>query len=160
GALLLAAAPARAQLKDLSLDDIFDPEKKVDFGQPVTGLGWIDDAHYLWPKTDPKTQLTEQLRVDATAGSAVPLFDPAVLEAALRREAGVSDEQARRLARQHTYVMNQRRTALLVDADDDLFLFEFGSGALRRLTRTKGGEEVPSFSPDGAHVAFVRGGNL
>src|SRR5207245_1043492 len=34
------------------------------------------------------------------------------------------------------------------------------SGALRRLTHTKEKEEVPSFSPDDAHVAFVRGGNL
>src|SRR5262249_33159319 len=46
-ALLLCAAPAWAQLKDLTLDDIFDPEKKVEFGRPVTGLSWIDDAHYL-----------------------------------------------------------------------------------------------------------------
>ena len=34
--------------------------------------------------------------------------------------------------------MNGRRTALLVTAADDLFLYEFGTRALRRLTRTRG----------------------
>jgi dipeptidyl-peptidase-4 len=159
-ALLLLAAPARAQQKNLTLDDIFDPEAKVDFGHPVTGLVWIDEAHYLRPKTDPATHLTEHLRVDASTGAETPLFDPAVLEDALRRDAGLGEDEARRLARQRSYVMNARRTALVVSAGDDLFLFDFSSRTLVRLTRTKEKEEEPSFSPDGAHVAFVRGGNL
>jgi len=98
--------------------------------------------------------------VDALTGTEAPLFDPAVLEAALRREAGATEEEARQLARQRAYVMNSRRTAMLVSAADGLLLFDFATRALRRLTRTKVHEEVPSFSPDDAHVAFVRGGNL
>jgi dipeptidyl-peptidase-4 len=158
--LLLAAAPARAQQKDLTIDDIFDPEKRVDFGQPVTGLSWIDDRHYEWPRTDRKTRLTEHLRVDALTGDTAPLFDAAALESALRRVAGLTDDEARRLAHQGSYVMNARRTALLLRAADDLFLHDFASGALTRLTSAAGSEEEPSFSPDGARVAFVRGGNL
>src|SRR4030095_12820666 len=68
GALLMPLTPARAaclavalvlsptvhaQQKRLTIDDIYDPEKKVDFtGNPPTKLTWLDDAHYLWPKTD------------------------------------------------------------------------------------------------------------
>jgi dipeptidyl-peptidase-4 len=72
----------------------------------------------------------------------------------------VSQDEARRLAHERSYVMNGRRTALLVAAVDDLFLYEFGSSALLRLTRGAGKEEEPSFSPDGRQVAFVRGNDL
>jgi dipeptidyl-peptidase 4 len=158
--LLLAPVPVRAQQKDLTIADIFDPETRADFGHPVSGLSWIDDAHYHWPRTDSRTRLTEHLRAHALTGATEPLFDAGALESGLRRVAGVTEEEARRLAHQATYVMNGRRTALLVTAADDLFLYEFGTRSLRRITSTPGAEEEPSFSPDGARVAFVRGGNL
>ena len=75
-ALLLAAGAASAQQKPLTLDDIYDPQRKVDFGgQPVTGLSWIDETHYLWPRTDPRTQATEMLKVDALTGRSEPKKD-------------------------------------------------------------------------------------
>ena len=83
--LLLAPLPAAAQppardaRKDLTIADIFDPETRVDFGHPVTGLFWIDDAHYHWPRTDRRTRLTEHLRVDALSGRTEPLFDAGAL---------------------------------------------------------------------------------
>ena len=159
-AFVLLAVPAYGQQKDLTIDDIFDTDRKVDFGRPVTGLAWIDDGHYLWPHADPAGGLTEHLRVDALTGATEPLFDSAALEEALGRVTSVTADEARRLSHQGSYVMNARRTALLVTAADDLFLFDFASRALRRLTDVPGAEEVPSFSPDGAHVAFVRGGNV
>jgi dipeptidyl-peptidase-4 len=126
----------------------------------VTGLSWIDDAHYHWPRTDRRTRLTDHLRVEAVTGTAEPLFDASALESGLRREAGVSEEEARRLAHLPAYVMNGRRTALVLSAADDLFLYEFAPRRVSRLTRAAGTEEEPSFSPDGARVAFVRAGNL
>ncbi|HEV7500974.1 MAG TPA: S9 family peptidase [Vicinamibacteria bacterium] len=158
--LLWSAAPLRAQTKDLTIEDIFDPKTRVDFGQPVHGLAWLDDTHYEWPRLDPQTRLTDHLRVDALTGADEPLFDAGALQAALARVEGVGAEEAHRLAHESTYVMNGRRTALLVVAADDLFLFDFQSKALTRLTRTPGTEQEPSFSPDGTHVAFVRGGDL
>jgi dipeptidyl-peptidase 4 len=155
-----AQPPARTGRKDLTIADIFDPEKRGEFGHPAPALVWLDDAHFLWPRTDAQTRLTDQLRVDAVTGAAEPLFDAGALESALRRVAGVTEDEARRLAHLGSYVMNARRTALLVAADDDLFLFDFGPKTLVRLTRTAGTEEEPSFSPDGARVAFVRAGNL
>ena len=93
-----APPPPSAPQKDLTVADIFDPDQGVDFGHPVTGLGWIDDGHYHWPRTDRRSHLTDHLRVDALSGSTQPLFDAGALESALHGVAGVSDEQARVLA--------------------------------------------------------------
>ena len=50
-AVLLLATPASAQQQAVTLDDIYHPDKKVDFeGAPPKDLVWIDDAHYLWMK--------------------------------------------------------------------------------------------------------------
>jgi len=48
----------------------------------------------------------------------------------------------------------------LLVAGDDLYRYDIGSEAVARLTSAAGKEEEPAFSPDGASVAFVRGGNL
>jgi dipeptidyl-peptidase-4 len=160
-ALVLSAGPALAQQKRLTIDDLFDPERSIDFGgAPPQNLSWIDDHHYHWPKTDAKARLTEHFRVDALTGAVAPLFEAAKLEADLVRVARVSAEEARRLARQRSYVMDARRTSLVVAAADDLYLFDFGAGTLRRLTSAPGAEDEPGFSPDGRRVAFVRRGNL
>ena len=75
-------AAAFTQQRDLTLDDLYDPEKKVDFeGNPPRGLVWIDDRHYLWPKTDPREHTTELLEVEAVTGRSEPLFDVAKVEA-------------------------------------------------------------------------------
>jgi len=155
-----AQAPARSGQKDLTVADIFDPETRVDFGHAAPALTWIDGDHYHWARTDPRSRLTDHLRVDALSGAAEPLFDADALESALAASAGVARDQARALARRSAYVMNPRRTALLVSAADDLFLFDFRARNLTRLTSTAGAEEEPSFSPDGTRVAFVRANDL
>jgi dipeptidyl-peptidase-4 len=50
--------------------------------------------------------------------------------------------------------------ALLLQDDADLFLFERLTAKVRRLTDTTAEEEVASFSPNGARVAFVRANDL
>jgi dipeptidyl-peptidase-4 len=160
-AALVLAAPAQAQLKRLTIDDIYDPEKKADFtGNPPANIIWIDDGHYLWPKTDANGKTTEFFRVEAGTGKTERFFDPARMEAVLARLPGVKPDEARTLARQSTYAMNAARTALLLTAGEDLYRYDLGSDAAVRLTSAAGKEEEPAFSPDGSAVAFVRGGNL
>lgn len=150
-----------AQQKLLTIDDLFDPEKKVDFsGHPPSGLVWLSDTHYLWPKSDPKAKTTEWLRVDAASGKLEPLFDAAKMEAALARIPGVSRDEARGMAHQGAYTFNDRRTAALFTISGDLYHYELGSERAVRLTYGPGDEELASYSPDGGFVAFVRGGNL
>src|SRR6266540_3280192 len=65
----------------LTLDDLYDPEKRVNFsGNPPPGLIWLDDSHYLQGAR----------KVNALTGEAAPLFDAAKMEAAFAKLPGVS----------------------------------------------------------------------
>jgi dipeptidyl-peptidase-4 len=153
-----APKPAR---RPLTLDDLYGPERTLDpTGGVPTGLAWLDDGHYHWPKADSRSGLVEHLKVEAATGRVTPLFDAGALEAALGRLPGVTPGEARRLARQKTYPLDPGRTALVVAAAGDLYLFPLDGGDLKRLTQGAGTEEEAAFSPDGAWIAFVRAGNL
>lgn len=160
---LLVCRPAdtAAQQKLLTLDDLFDPDRKVDFGgDPPSGLVWVDDTQYLWPKTDPGNRTTDLLRVEAATGKTEPFFDMAKMESALSKLPDVSAEEARRLAHQRSYVMNPARTAVVLTTASDLFYYEFGADLAHRLTSSPASEQEVSFSPDGTMIAFVRENNL
>jgi dipeptidyl-peptidase-4 len=163
-AVLAVPAPLRAQQKLLTLNDIYDPETKVDFsGTPPSGLVWVDDAHYLWPKptkVDAKTERFEWLKVEAATGRTEPFFDAAKMEAAIAKLPGMRQDEARRLAHERSYRMNPKRTAIVLTIEDDLYYYEFGSDTITRLTFTPSEEHDISFSPDGRLVAFVRDHNL
>jgi dipeptidyl-peptidase-4 len=155
---LSVPSPAVAQ-KPLTLADIYDPTTRVNFnGAPATGLTWIDATRYAWPKEVGGG--IEWTVVDAVDGSARPLFDPARMQAALGPLPGVSEGDARRLARTRALVLNETASAALMTIGDDLYLYEFANDRASRLTSAAGAEEVASFSPDGARVAFVRQNNL
>ena len=159
--LVAAGAPAPAQQRPLTLDDIYDPATKLDFsGSPPTRIEWVSDTHYVWPRIDPKTRRAEWLRVDAASGRTEPLVDAARLEAALAKVPGVAVGEAARLARLDTYAWNAARTALVLDVASDLYLYELPAGRILRLTYEPGEEEEAAFSPDGTMVAYVRGHNL
>ena len=161
-AALVLSHPAHAQQGRLTIDDIYDPERKVDFtGNPPTNLIWLDDDHYLWPKADPvATKTAEWFRAEASTGRTERFFDPARMQAALARLPGVTAEEARKLSREVSYSMNPARTEAVITAGEDLYRYDFGSHAAVRLTSAAGKEEEAAFSPDGRTVSFVRGGNL
>jgi dipeptidyl-peptidase-4 len=162
--VMALAAPALAQKKVLTLDDIFDPEKKVDFsGSPPSGLLWVSDTDYIWPKPtkiDAKTQGIDWLRVEAATGKAEPFFNAAKMESAFAKIEGVDADEARRLAHQQSSIMNPKRTAVVLTIAGDLYLYPFGADVANRLTFAPGEEHEVSFSPDGTMVGFVRNHNL
>ncbi len=166
--LVAATSAARAQAqpqKLLTLDDLYDPAKKVDFGAPpVRGSAytWVNDNEYLRVKDTrtPQGARAEIVRVNAVTGAETPLFDQARLAAALGAVPGISADDAARLSRLRTYVMNPARTALLVNSGNDLFLWTFGAERVVRLTWSAEAEDEVTFSPDGRLVAFVRAHNL
>ncbi|HKP87484.1 MAG TPA: S9 family peptidase [Blastocatellia bacterium] len=159
--LISLAGATGAQEKLLTIDDIFDPAKKVDFsGTPAAGLRWLKDgAHYLQSKTDPATRARQLMRVNALTGEAAPFFDAAKMEAALVA-AGVSAGDARTLARRPSYQMNAAQTAALINHAKDLFYYEFGSDRASRLTNNADEEVGEEFSPDSRMVSFVRNNNI
>ncbi|HEX7956272.1 MAG TPA: DPP IV N-terminal domain-containing protein, partial [Pyrinomonadaceae bacterium] len=159
--LALCPAAARAQDKLLTIEDIYDPAKRVNFsGAPPANIEWLaDGAHYLQTRRGGGT--TTLLRVDARTGESAPFFDAARMEAALAKVQGVTPDEAKRLARQGSYHLNRAQTAVLLNTAGDLVHYELSSGEAARLTNTPGEEETEEdFSPDGLLVSFVRANDL
>lgn len=157
---LSCATSALAQQRPLTLDDIYDPEKKADFAGSPPSVVWIGDSHYVHARTDPKTREAQWFRSEALTGKGEPLFEAARLEAALVRLPGVAADEARRAARQPRYTWNAKRTALALRLGADLYHYELASDRATRLTSSPEAEEDPSFSPDSTLVAFTRAHDL
>ena len=119
-----------------------------------TYLQWLDDDHYL--QAADATGTAALLRVNAVTGTSEPLFDTDQLEAALNAVPGIGAEDARRLARSSSHLLNAAHTAIVIDHDSDLYHYVFGQPRAYRLTHSPEPEAEVSFSPDGTLVAFVR----
>ncbi len=155
------AFSAQAQERLLTIDDIYDPVKRINFnGSPPLNLAWLEDGEYYLQSEPAKDGAARIWRVRAATGERELFFDGAKMEAALRRVPGIDAEGARRLASQSSYNFNPARTAVLLDYANDLFYYELGSDRVVRLTATPEEETDATFSPDGRLVAFVRAGNL
>src|SRR5438128_549043 len=88
---VLAAAPARAQQKLLTLDDIYGVTTRVNFsGTPVPAFAWIDGERYVWPRPAGDRNVVDWMLVNAATGAAVPLFDADKAEVSLASLPGVS----------------------------------------------------------------------
>ena len=133
-ALLLVCPAARAQQKLLTIEDIFDPEKKVNFsGPPARERTWLKDGeHYL--ESMKRGDANAVMKVDARTGEAVPFFDAARMESALSKAQGFTAEDARRLAHRASYQLNPAQTAVLLNFKNDLVYYELNSETAARLT--------------------------
>src|SRR5256885_14611346 len=98
--LLCLSAQTFAQEKLLTVDDIYDPARRVNFsGSPPVDLQWLKDGQsYLQSKTDRATGQSQILKVNAVTGEAKPYFDAARMEAALAKLPGMSADDAKQLA--------------------------------------------------------------
>lgn len=159
--LWVSALPAAAQQRPLTIDDIYDPSARLDFGgNVVRGLTWLNDTEYLWPKRAEGSTPAQLLRVNAATGASQPHFDADRFEKALSSVAGLSDAERRAFAHRSSYQLNPSSTGTLLDIGDDLYYYAFGGDRVTRLTNAAGTEEEVTFSPDGRFVAFVRGNDL
>jgi dipeptidyl-peptidase 4 len=148
-------------LRQLTLEDIFDPKAKVSFsGSPQSGFLWLDDERFTWPRTDASGTVTQQVVFDTKSGKESPLFDPARLERAIAAVGGVRPDEIQKLARPKTWNLSPNHRAALLELGKHLYLYNFGSETVSRLTSGGDSETEASFSPDGKVVAFVRNNNL
>ena len=159
--LFLAAGPsARGQERLLTIDDIFDPAKRVNFSGNPANPRWLrDSAHYMVVSKD-RNAFPRLLRVDAITGKSQPLYDAAKMEAAFASLPGINKDDAHRLANQTSYQLNPAETGVMINFANDLFYYEFGSERAIRLTSNPEEELGESFSPDGRMVSFIRANNL
>jgi dipeptidyl-peptidase 4 len=155
-AIMAFSSVATAQEKLLNVNDIFSPDPRVRVklaGNPVQAQ-WTADGKAL-----KMMQNGRLARVDAFTGQESPLFDERRLSAVLM-SAGIRAEDAQRTAASGNLQFNSGETAVLINQQDDLWLFDVAAGSLKRLTNNKDSEKEADFSPDGRWVSFVRGNNL
>src|ERR1043166_175525 len=159
-ALVVRLGPANAaqpQNQQLTIDDIFDPVKRVNFNGSTPTIRWLKDGkHYLLTNDSSRRDTTPRLqKVDAATGEAVPFFDAAKMQAAFAALPGVSAESAKQLANRGNYDLNPAETAVLINWSNDLFYYEFASDRPIRLTNNPEEEVGVEFSPDGKMISFV-----
>jgi dipeptidyl-peptidase-4 len=159
--LVLVTQSLRAQNKLLTIDDIFDPVKKVNFNGSTPTIRWLKDGnYYLLTNEASRRDVPRLQKVNAATGEAVAFFDAAKMEAAFAALPGVSAQDARQLASRGNYNLNPAETAVLINWSNDLFYYEFGSERAIRLTSNPEEEVGEGFSPDGRMISFVRENNL
>ena len=154
--LFAFASGVFAQDKMLTLDEIFgtDPKVKVNFAGNPARLLWAKDG-----RSFKQMQGGKLVRVDAISGRVTPFFDSDRLAAALER-AGITTDDAKRIANSANLQFSENEKAILITNANDLWHYDTASGMLKRLTNTSAEELEPDFSPDGHWVSFVRGNNL
>lgn len=158
--LLLLATPLLAQKKALTLDALFDPKTMTRFGGSIQrGFEWIDDSTFLWPFSDADGAVIEWRVFDVTTNKERPLFDRAKLAKALEA-AGLNEDAAKEVATARGLEFDAKKSAIVFEAGDDLYLYSLKANSATRLTSSPGDEESATFSPDGRKVAFVRDHDL
>ncbi|HEX6047285.1 MAG TPA: S9 family peptidase [Pyrinomonadaceae bacterium] len=161
GLVLALGVAVQAQQKLLTIDDIFDPAKRVNFNGTTPNIRWLKDGnHYLIANEASRRDVPRLQKVNAATGEATAFFDAAKMQAAFAALPGVTAADARQLANRGSYNMNPAETAVLINWANDLFYYEFGNDRAIRLTSTPEPEVGEGFSPDGRMVSFVRENNL
>lgn len=157
----MLTAPARALPEDRAIRRRVDEEAVYGSGRapnlggsPIGGLTWIDDETYLQVKEG-------RLRVvQASTGRSSPFHDVDAMRRGLETIPGIDAGTARRWAERTSFSTDPKRTGAIFEHENDLYYARFDGSGARRLTSTPEPEELASFSPDGARVAFVRSNDL
>ncbi len=159
--LSLFSSAILAQNKLLTIDDIFDPIKKVNFNGTTPNIRWLKDGtHYLLTNEPTKKDVPRLQKVNAVTGEAAPFLDSAKMTAAFAALAGVSEKDAKQLASRDKFDFNDNETALLLNWSNDLFYYDLASNKALRVTNNPEEEVGETISPNGRMIAFVRSNNI
>ncbi|MDQ3064510.1 MAG: DPP IV N-terminal domain-containing protein, partial [Acidobacteriota bacterium] len=159
--LFVFSSFARAQEKLLTIEEIYgDTKTRVSFsGKATAGVRWLVDGTSYSQAQPGEGGSLGLYRVDAKTGKTALFHDASKIQAALVA-AGLKAEDAMKLAGQPSFEFNKAQTATLLNSNNDLYFYDFSSGAAKRLTNNADEEKEADFSPDGKMVSFVRGNNL
>jgi len=147
--------------KQLTIDDIFDPVKKVNFSGTLPNIHWLKDGkNYLLANEASKKNVPRLQKVNALTGEATPFLNSAKMESAFAGLAGLSSQDAKQLANRGSYDFNPSETAVLINFANDLFYYQLGSDKAMRVTNGPEEEVGETFSPDGRMIGFVRNNDI
>jgi dipeptidyl-peptidase-4 len=158
--ILLLALAAVAQQKLLTIDDIFDPVKKVNFSGTPPTVSWLKDGKHYLLTDESKKGIARIQKVNAATGQAVPFFDVAKMQAALTALGGVTNQDAKQLSNRSSYQTSNDEKAVLINWNNDLFYYQLDSNQALRVTNNPEEEVGETFSPDDRMLAFVRNNNI
>src|SRR5438045_9643087 len=89
-----SSAAVLAQQKLLTIDDIFDPAKRVNFSGNPSNPRWLKDGvHYIAVSKD-RNAFPRLLKVNAVTGKSESFYNAAKMEAAFDALSGISKETA------------------------------------------------------------------
>ena len=152
-----------AQQRSLTVEAIYDPDQRVNFsGRIPSGLTWLDDRHYLERERSSQAGRFRLLSVNVETGITEAVLDGQALERALLETPGMNTSAVRSALRTTgRFVWNPDHTALVIAVSNDLYCISLNDRdpdavRVQRLTRNPAVESMPSFSPDGTLLAFVR----
>lgn len=150
--LVLITTATLAQKPKLTVETIMqDPKNWV--GTSPTSPFWSDDSKTLYFSWNPDKATGDSLYKVTFTG--LPGKTPAP-----GKPTKVSPAERRALATPPTFAFNRARTQRLFERQDDLFLVDVKTNAIRQLTNTAEAESSPVFSGDERQAIFRRGSNL
>jgi dipeptidyl-peptidase-4 len=157
--LLAAYSTASAQQELLTIDDIFDPVKKVNFNGTTPTIRWLKDGtHYLL--TNEPSKQPRLVKVNAVTGEASPFVDSAKMAAAFMALGGITEQDAKQLSNRGSYDLNKDESAILINWANDLFYYDLRTNQAIRVTNNPEEEVGETFSPNGRMIGFVRNNNI
>ena len=144
--------------KPITFDALYgkNGEERVNLnGGPVRIDRWLDDEHYQQRKDG------RAYRVHAATGRTEELdSDPELVGERLAQHPAIDGDDAERIARRWFANPNPQHERVVFTHAGDLYTATVDGSGVARLTATPEREEIPTLSPDGQFVAFVRENDL
>ncbi|MFN0133549.1 MAG: DPP IV N-terminal domain-containing protein [Phycisphaerales bacterium] len=145
----------RAERKKLTFEEAYESDRAPNFtGSPAGGFTWLNAAHLLQSRDG------KLVSVEATTGRSTTLLDSSAMTEALAKVPTVGKRAADGLARRALGRLDKSRAVAVVEHQGDLYSARTDGSEARRLTASPAREEMPTLSPDGQFVAFVRDNDL
>ena len=134
------------QKTPITFDSVFGKSRLNLNGSPLAGFRWVDGQHYVLPREGWR-------KIDASTGQSHSLIDKDALTQALARLPGINGKQSAGLIA--SMKLDKSASRGLWYHANDLYSARLDGQGAKRLTSLPGKEELATFSPDGAKVAFV-----
>ena len=153
---MILVAPTLVAQAPVTLDALFSPARIAERMRAMPPrFEWMPDGGLLEVRTEKGKQAFS--RLDPKSGERKPFVDQEAVAVALGK-AGAPEAEAKRALGQARW--NPAMDAALFTLGGDFYHLTLAGNAVRRLTLDGKAKDVPTFSPDGRKIAFLRNNDL